>query len=284
MTPRGEDQMTTRPHIQTFEQRVAAALTDDAITSAGLADLLDELEAAINQGTADIEAQRQTSLDPLLSPNATAARETVANTTFMNERLRSLLPRLERRYSEVRAAEESAVWNAEADRTEATVRELAAELKNTFPEAVAKLTDLLTRCAAADRAVAATNLAAPPTEHRRLRGPELVARELAGFSSGQPSLAKQLQLPNWQGSVLLWPPPQTPISVLLTAGMSAPAHRGGDWWKDIEIRNVERQQETQRVHAFYAEQEQRRAERDEAERRERLEADEREREVRYGRR
>jgi hypothetical protein len=77
----------TRPHIQTFEQRVAAALTDDEITSDDLATLLEELEAAINQGTDDIARQRQNSLDSLKSPNGSAARETVANPNFMNERV-----------------------------------------------------------------------------------------------------------------------------------------------------------------------------------------------------
>jgi hypothetical protein len=101
-----------------------------------------------------------------------------------------------------------------------------------------------------------------------LYGAELTARELGGFNREQPSLTKQLQLPDWDNSAkLLYPPPQPSIAAAYAETM-APAngdHRGANWWKDFELKQAAQRQESERVGQFYEDQEKRREDRENAE-------------------
>jgi hypothetical protein len=64
----------------------------------------------------------------------------------------------------------------------------------------------------------------------RLRGVELVARNLDGFTRDQPSITNELGLRDWDHPAkTAWPPPQTPLAVVAVQGMAAAVdYPGGD--------------------------------------------------------
>jgi hypothetical protein len=69
-----------------LEKRIAAALGGDDATSADLATLFAETEAAVNQADATAETERAKALDPALSPDAKAAREAMQSAEFSRDR------------------------------------------------------------------------------------------------------------------------------------------------------------------------------------------------------
>ena len=90
---------------------------------------------------------------------------------------------------------------------------MAKELAATYPQAVAKLTDLFLRIEECDRDCSRINGSAPYGEDRRLRNVELEARGLDGFTGtnpsilSNPSIQDRLQLPDWEHSERrAWPP------------------------------------------------------------------------------
>ena len=111
-----------------LEKRIAAALTEN-ITSADLSALITECEAAIAQADASVVAQRTRALDPVLSPDAKAAREAMQAAEFGRDRLRTVLPRLQQRIAEVQAEEEFARWLPEQQAAKAHRDELAVKLR-----------------------------------------------------------------------------------------------------------------------------------------------------------
>jgi hypothetical protein len=92
-----------------LETRITAALVD-AIASSDIAALITETEAAITQADAAAEEERTKALDLVLSPNATAACEAMQAAEFARDRLRAVLPRLQKRLGEVQQDEEFARW------------------------------------------------------------------------------------------------------------------------------------------------------------------------------
>jgi hypothetical protein len=64
------------------------------------------------------------------------------------------------------------------------------------------------------------NVAALAGEHRRLLRVELAARDLASFSTSDPSISTSLRLPDWENSDrMAWPPPKTPLALLVAASV-----------------------------------------------------------------
>src|SRR5450631_672279 len=96
--------------MTTLEQKIASALADDSITSTALAELITEVETAIIAADKAAEAEREKALDPLASPDADKAHEAMQKVEFSRDRLRTALPRLQQRFSEVRSEEEYARW------------------------------------------------------------------------------------------------------------------------------------------------------------------------------
>lgn len=94
---------------------------------------------------------------------------------------------------------------------------------------MAKLVDLLTRMTACDRECHRVNVSAPAGEPRRLAGAELSARGLEKFSTTDPSIARELKLPDFERSVrMAWPPPQTFNSALISP-VSDSRRYSADW-------------------------------------------------------
>jgi hypothetical protein len=248
-----------------LERRIAAALEDE-ITSADLAALLQETEAAITQADADAEAKRKMALDLTLSADARGAREAQQVAESVRDRLCFALPRLKARYQKIAAQENLAQWQAEYAAVEAARDALAAEWRQVYPELVTKIADLFTRTAECDREGSRINGSAPSGEHRRLRSVELTARGLDSFTTANPSIAKTMQLPDFEHSAkMAWPPPSTPLAVLASQAMPAPPHSGGEWWRGREERAAAQRAEQARVAAYYEDMERQREEREAAE-------------------
>jgi hypothetical protein len=77
-----------------LEKRITTALAADT-TSSDLATLIQETEAGIV--AADAAAERERAFDPALSPDPGEARAAMENATFAANRLRMLLPRLQKK-------------------------------------------------------------------------------------------------------------------------------------------------------------------------------------------
>jgi hypothetical protein len=85
-----------------LEQQIASALSSDT-TSDVIAHLITEVETAIIAADKAAEAERDKALDPLASPDPVKARAAMEDATFTRDRLRTVLPRLQQRFSEVKA-------------------------------------------------------------------------------------------------------------------------------------------------------------------------------------
>ena len=87
--------------MNTLEQRIAQALSDEKISSLDVADLLNETEnASAEADRAAIEA-RELALDPIASPDANKARAAIEDANFMCARLRTVQGRSRRATREV---------------------------------------------------------------------------------------------------------------------------------------------------------------------------------------
>ncbi len=194
----------------TLEQRIASALTADDTKAADIAALIAETEIAIAAADKAADIEREKALDPLASPDAARARAAMEDAAFARDRLRSVLPRLRERLTEVETAEYAKQWDADFRGVEARRDELALEYAELYPRLVAQLVDLLRRAEAVDEEVSSVNASARPGEPRRLFCVELAARGLEGFTRAIPSIAAELRLPAFgRGSgqpEIEWPP------------------------------------------------------------------------------
>jgi hypothetical protein len=253
----------------TLEERIATALSSDTASDV-VAILIAEVETAIVAADKAAEMERVKALDPLASPDAAKARASMEDAAFVRDRLRTILPRLQQRLNELRAAEHVARWEPDFRQVEAKRDELAQEYAATYPRLAAQFVDLFSRAEAVDREVSRINGSAPSGEHRRLRQVELVARGLKGFTRGEPSITNELSLPDWdQPTKLVWPPPQVPLAVQVAASMIQRPHPGANWASEREERTAALRAEQERVAAYYEEMARQREERENAEAQER---------------
>jgi hypothetical protein len=171
------------------------------------------------------------------------------------DRLRTVLPRLQQRYQEVVAHEYLAKWEKDFETVKVEHDALAAEFREVYRQVAAKLVDLLTRMTACDRECHRVDVSAPAGEPRRLVGPELAARNLEGFSTADPSILRELKLPDFEHSVrMAWPPPRTSMGAAFAATMLNVSDRrfSGDWWKDGEEGAARERAEQQRIADTYS--------------------------------
>jgi hypothetical protein len=187
-----------------LESRIAAALRADASPSvADLDALIGEVESAAVAAATTASEEREHALDITVDP--TTAHEKVLVAELRRDRLSAVLPRLQQRLAAVVAEEGALRWDARYRRVMAMVEE-AAEKFRRYPALAAELVELMNLAAALDREASAVNGSAAAGEYRRVRGVELLARDLASFSLSQPSIAQGLRLPDWDASdQMLWP-------------------------------------------------------------------------------
>lgn len=216
----------------TLKQAIANALTNPDVASAELDELINQAEEATAEAAATAEAERQKALDPIASPDAAKAEQSVWAAEIRRDRWRSSLTRLWGRLHEVERAESGARWEADYNAVKAKRDVLAQEFAELYPKLTVQLCDLFQRAKVIDRECSRIDAEAPAGEHRRLRGVELTARGLECFDRSSPSLTGAVTLPDWTDSArMLWPPPQIPLGVVMAASI-APQHDprySGDW-------------------------------------------------------
>ena len=161
----------------------------------------------ITEAEARAEAARVAFLDPVQSPDANRARALVETTRFAADRLRTLMPRLGARFQEADAREAAVKWRADYDKLKVERDALAQDLGKVYPSAVAAIVDVLDRIAAFEGRASALHGSKPAGVKGLLLSPELIARNLDGFSRDQPSIVRELKLVDWSNSSkLAWPP------------------------------------------------------------------------------
>jgi hypothetical protein len=209
-----------------LEERIGAALADDAVTSHALDELLIEVEAAVAAADEAADKMRERALDPTLSADPVEARATMEDAAFTGDRLRAILPRLQQRFRKVHLQEAYDRWVIDYESVKAKVDAAAEELKALYPEWAAKLTDLLLRIEGINGEVRRVSSAKPfdaeaaNGDGRWLREVELEARGMEGFGHAL-SILKDMQLPSWSPSgTLAWPPhrPLDPAFIAPTPG------------------------------------------------------------------
>jgi hypothetical protein len=219
----------------TLEEILVDALTDHAINSNALADLVDETKTAITVAENDARIAKAAALDPLQSPDPVTARATMENAEFQAARLKSMLPRLQARVTDVGHQEEYISWRKSFDPLKTKVENAAAKLTAFYQKFAPELAVLLSENEKLDAEVART-LAAKPHHVRvamndgcYLRSVVLTARGINNFGTYDHKIM-DIKLPDWQRPTeLLWPPNrQIDWSGVVPA---FPKHLGADWWK-----------------------------------------------------
>jgi hypothetical protein len=182
-----------------------------------------------------------------------------------------LLSNLQARYRQVRDQEQATAWLAEHDALKQERDALAEELRKVYPDAVSKIMDLFGRITANNEALSALHRARPTGIKQHLLSAELHARGLDHCSRDNPSLLESTRLIDWVSGREIWPPPRTPLAVLVAASVPRSQYRNpGDWWKDNERRAAEQQAEQQRIVDYYARTKKEQEDRENAEARERF--------------
>jgi hypothetical protein len=238
--------MNTQP---TLEQRISDALQPDtAITSADVAALIDEAEAGI------AEAEKEATVDQTLSLDPKAARQAIADAAFAADPLRMLLSKLQVRYREVRAQEQSTDWRAECEVMKRQRDALAEELREVYPDALIKIVDLFVRITANNKALSELHQARPAGVMEHLVSAELHARGLDRITRDTPSLLTSVVLFDWDSGRQVWPPPWPPMAAAFVAAVPAYDNRrfSADWAKDNDRRAAVQQADQQRVGDYYA--------------------------------
>jgi hypothetical protein len=234
-------------NMSTLEERIAIALTDE-ISSVDVEALINETQAAIEAADAAAQVERVKALDPIASPDAAKARAAMEDAAFTRDRLRTVLPRLRTRLKEMKAAEYLARWEPDYEQVKAARDALAAEMREVYPEAVARLADLFQRMAECDRQCSRVNGSAPDGERRRLLGVELTARGVEILWQPDVWVAKELRLPylsRHNGAIYAWPPAMP--SPFADVPVMVPSGNGPNWHEELEARGAARGEESDRA-------------------------------------
>jgi len=227
--------MSNEPMNTTLEKSIAAALAGD-ITSTDLAALIAETEGAIFDADKAAEAERKKALDPLASPDAAKAREAMQAAEFARDRLRTVLPRLQKRLQEVWEAEEFASWLPQREAAKARCAEVAAKLGELYLPFVHAIVPLLHEIEKADHEIWRVNQAAPNKAKNGGYLLQSVEHEARGPSAEQLrhlQIMKDLRLPNWEGGELpVWPPHRPPNPAVIAPVLGGdPRLSTNHWWE-----------------------------------------------------
>ena len=160
-----------------LEREIVAALQPDGdITSEKLNALLERTEAAIAEADRAAVGAKERAYDPQQSPDLTAARQLLEDSIFAANRLLTLKPRLVQRLQQVAAAEEHARWLGEYEALKSKIAAAAERWSENYADCIADLANLIAENESFAADILRVNLAAPANEPRRLRSPELTAR------------------------------------------------------------------------------------------------------------
>jgi hypothetical protein len=233
-----------------LEQQIGAALNGAATPAEALAALIAETSASIIAAdeTAELEKARMT--DPALSPDPREAKAAMEDALIRGGRLRTLLPRLIAKHSQVEAAERLAQWEGDYLDLEKERDELASEVAEVMSDVVT-LVDLFQRVADLDRRIAALHQSRPTGCGLHLDGVELTARGLAAFGRDIPSIIKATVLFDFSSGRQLWPP-VVPRDMSIFAPMYAHNPRYTNrWWEAQAAEAAALAEDARRVNEYY---------------------------------
>jgi hypothetical protein len=203
----------------TLEQRIAAAFDAADIKSAKLDALVQETEAAVIAADEAATKTREQALDPLISPDAAKARQSMEDAEFQRDRLRNVLPKLMERLREVQAQETYDRWVIDFEQIKPKHAAAVAKLKAVYLECEAKLVDAFMEAAAVDAEVQRVSSAKPyrlpqtNRDGRNLLTVEFAARGITGVGLYDHSIMKDLKLPSFSDPAKLAWPPHRPLDL-----------------------------------------------------------------------
>ena len=131
---------------------------------------------------------------------------------------------------------------------------LAEQLREVYPDSVAKIVDLFTRIKVNNEALSTLHQARPAGVQLHLYSAELEARGIEAFTRDVPSLLDSVHLIDWESGREVWPSPR-PSMAAAFAAVEPPhdSHRfTADWAKDNEKRAAAQRAEQQRIADYYA--------------------------------
>lgn len=235
--------------MSTLDQRIGTALASDTVKSADIAALVGEVEQALADAQVAAAKIKADALDPLIMLDAAKARSAVEMSSFTVERLKAALPRLETKLAEAQAAESRARWQTDYETVEAK-RDGAARRFMRTRELIEQLAELFHDAAEVDREVSRINVSAP-SGAPHLKTTELVARNLASFSSNDRSILAETTLHSWSGKPA-WPV-RRPFDV--SSIMPTPQHDprfSDDWAAHVDERRRAVEAEQRKLAEHYA--------------------------------
>ena len=237
-------------NVSSLEECIISALDGNNVGSQYLMELIAEVEAAVATATQNVEAERTKAIDIAQSPNAEAAHRAVAEAILARERLRASLKKMRAKLSEAVAAEAQERWLVEFNRVQQKCEEAAAAFRR-YRELSQEIVHLFAITAEVDREIDRVNASAPDGMGQRLRHVENEARNL-DFSRDCPSLAKTVELRDWDNSGrMIWPPRHFgSLAAAFAQSMITPAV--GARWSEPETQ-AERRSEIEHLQAQLAE-------------------------------
>lgn len=174
-----------------------------------------EVEEAITAAQAEAKEQHALARD-IACTDYTAAHARAVAAELTIDRLQGVVPDLQAKLRQATAQEYRERWLADLRHVEAK-RDVAAKAFARYPEIVDELITIFQQAEATDKEVQRVNAAALGSQ--RLQTVELHARKLERFTRAMPSLAKTVQLPDFQESEkLLWPPRVPRVHVAVRPG------------------------------------------------------------------
>jgi hypothetical protein len=219
----------------TLDQRIADLLRPDAEqpTSSVFADLLTEVDTAIDEADQLGREMRAKSIDPSVA-DGIAARGAAEDSEFKAARLRNGEARLKELHAAAVAREVHAEWCKNADEVGVYANQLAIQLREKYPLLIAEIIKLFGWIVEADRAIDALNRSAPPGEGLRLRHVEQIARGIEdGFRNTDTKILERCVLPEFvpgHGTCKeLWPPAQPNLSLQIFAQTRAMMQGVSGW-------------------------------------------------------
>jgi hypothetical protein len=228
--PRGESKAGNGTQPATLEQRLASAVSgSDELSVEQLQALIAEAESAAAAAAQTAIEERERALD--LSSDPASAQQRVMAADLARDRLQAALPKLQPLLDRAWRREAGERWQRQHDAVAARLED-AAERFARYPELAAEIVELLTLAAEVDKDISAVNQSAPPGR-RHLKSVELTARQLQNFSISQPSITRDLKLPNWSHSEKTAWPRSEPFTPPFEPAAANPLY-SDEWWKPGE--------------------------------------------------
>jgi hypothetical protein len=199
----------TAEKTATLDERIASALgSSEPLSSEFLADLLSEVDQAIDHCDQTSREGRAAAIDPKRL-DCVAQRARAEDAEFYASRYRAGEAKLKELQAAALSSEAQARWEQEAVALRSEVDEIAAYFKRVYSETAGHLVGVLEKMASIDQEVDALNSRAPAGVNW-LRRTEAVARGIPRVN-GKP-IVMQIALPKLLGfdypenAPLAWPP------------------------------------------------------------------------------